>query len=116
MRPEGDTALVARGSVPYVGYVALATRTAVGQHALLIAAGLLILRRPRPRHVAVQARPGNGLVTARHPRRDRVVTPGGPRLLRPPPTTVVQRLHHHHSQGAVTPCSSPTRRRPSRAP
>ena len=31
---------------------------------------------------------------ARHPRRDRVVTPGGPRLLRPPPTTVVQRMHH----------------------
>ena len=39
-------------------------------------------------------RPGNGLVRARHPRRDRVVTPGGPRLLRPPPTTVVQRMHH----------------------
>ena len=43
MRPEGDTAWVARGSVPYVGYVALATRTAVGQHALLAAAGLLIV-------------------------------------------------------------------------
>ena len=43
VRPEGDTALVARGSVPYVGYVALATRTAVGQHALLAAAGLLIV-------------------------------------------------------------------------
>ena len=41
--PQGDTAWVARGSVPYVGYVALATRTAVGQHALFTTAGLLIL-------------------------------------------------------------------------
>jgi signal peptidase I len=42
VRPEGETAWVARGSVPYVGYAALATRTAVGQHVLLVAAGLLI--------------------------------------------------------------------------
>ena len=43
VRPQGDTAWVARESVPYVGYVALATRTAVGQHPLLPAAGLLIV-------------------------------------------------------------------------
>jgi signal peptidase I len=42
VRPQEETALVARGSVPYVGYVAMATRTAVGQHTLLTAAGLLI--------------------------------------------------------------------------
>ena len=43
VRPQGDTAWVARGSVPYVGYVALATRTALGQLVLLATAGLLII-------------------------------------------------------------------------
>jgi signal peptidase I len=43
VRPEDETAFVARGSIPYVGSVALATRSAAGQHALLAVAELLIV-------------------------------------------------------------------------
>jgi signal peptidase I len=42
VQPEGATAQVARGSIPYVGSVTVAIRSADGQYALLIAAGVLI--------------------------------------------------------------------------
>ncbi len=93
VRPQGDTAWVARGSVPYVGYVALATRTAVGQHALFTGAGLLIVA-----GLVLVMRPSKKDPEAVSPARDTRDAPRrNPRRSPPPqtpPTTVVQRMHH----------------------
>ena len=63
---------------PTSATVALATRSAVGRHTL--ARGRRTAsstRRSTSLMLADPSRPGNGLVNARHPRRDRVVNPRG---------------------------------------